>query len=56
MKMVLTVLQTDKRNGGPKIWIYKNKATGEGKGEATVTYDDSNSAQAAIQWFGSMYI
>ena len=25
--------------------------TGQGKGEATVTYDDPASAQAAIQWF-----
>ncbi len=30
--------------------------TGQGKGEATVTYDDPNSAQAAIQWFGGKAI
>lgn len=35
----------------PKIWLYKNKETGTSKGEATVTYDDVNAAQSAIQWF-----
>jgi RNA-binding protein FUS len=35
----------------PKIWLYKDKETGSGKGEATVTYDDTNAAQSAISWF-----
>lgn len=35
----------------PKIWLYRNKETGESKGEATVTYDDANAAQSAISWF-----
>lgn len=35
----------------PKIWLYRNKETGESKGEATITYDDSNAAQSAISWF-----
>lgn len=35
----------------PKIWLYKNKETGESKGEATVTYDDANAAKSAISWF-----
>ena len=35
----------------PKIWIYKDKATGEGKGEATITYEDEEAAQAAINWY-----
>lgn len=34
-----------------KIWLYKDKATGLSKGEATVTYDDSNAAKSAITWF-----
>lgn len=34
-----------------KVWLYKDKQTGESKGEATVTYDDSNAAQSAISWF-----
>lgn len=35
----------------PKIWLYRNKETGESKGEATVTYDDANAAKSAISWF-----
>lgn len=31
--------------------MYRNKETGESKGEATITYDDSNAAQSAISWF-----
>lgn len=35
----------------PKVWLYRNKETGESKGEATVTYDDANAAKSAISWF-----
>nr|CAD7408534.1 unnamed protein product [Timema cristinae] len=35
----------------PKIWMYKDKLSGKPKGEATVTYDDSNAAKSAIDWF-----
>src|SRR5699024_605464 len=35
----------------PKIWIYRDKATGEGKGEATLTYEDPPTAKSAITWF-----
>ncbi|KAL7667537.1 hypothetical protein ACOME3_010640 [Neoechinorhynchus agilis] len=45
------VVKMDRRTGQPKIWIYKDKVTGRGKGEATVTYEDPNSADAAIKWF-----
>lgn len=41
----------DKRTQKRKIWLYKDKTTGESKGEATVTYDDANAAQSAITWF-----
>lgn len=34
-----------------KIWLYKDKLSGDSKGEATVTYDDSNAARSAISWF-----
>lgn len=34
-----------------KIWLYKDKVTGDSKGEATVTYDDANAARSAISWF-----
>jgi len=30
-------LQTDKRTGRPKIWIYRDRDTGEPKGDATGT-------------------
>jgi RNA-binding protein FUS len=45
------IIKTDKRTGNPKIWVYKDKNTGDGKGEATVTYDDEMAASAAIDWF-----
>lgn len=34
-----------------RIWIYRDKVTGEGKGEATLTYEDPHTAKSAIQWF-----
>ena len=49
--MVFSIFQTDKRTGNPRIWIYKDKMTQMPKGEATVTYDDTNTADSAIQWF-----
>ncbi|KAH8235775.1 hypothetical protein KR032_007420 [Drosophila birchii] len=45
------IIKKDKRTMKPKIWLYKNKETGASKGEATVTYDDTNAAQSAIEWF-----
>jgi len=45
------LIKIDKKTSLPKIWIYKDKQTGEGKGEATVTYDDEAAASAAIEWF-----
>lgn len=46
------VIKLDKRNDNkPKIWIYRDKVTGEGKGEATLTYDDPHTAKSAINWF-----
>jgi RNA-binding protein FUS len=44
-------LQKDKRTQKPKIWIYKDKATGSSKGECTITYDDAHTATSAIEWF-----
>ncbi len=48
------VIKLDKKTGQSKIWIYKDKQTGEGKGEATVTYDDEAAASAAIEWFNGL--
>ena len=45
------VIKKDKRTGKPKIWIYKNRDTGEQKGEASVTYDDATTAHRSISWF-----
>ena len=50
--LCVLLLQADKRTGQPKIWIYKDKMSGKPKGEATITYDDANAAQSAIEWFG----
>lgn len=44
-------MQKDRRTQKPKIWIYKDKATGSGKGECTITYDDAHTATSAIDWF-----
>jgi RNA recognition motif-containing protein len=49
------IIKFDKKNDCKKIWIYKDKATGKGKGEATITYDDPPTATSAIQWFDGKY-
>ena len=33
------------------IHIYTDKSSGEPKGDATITYDDPPSSDAAVQWF-----
>merc|ERR1719184_35281 len=45
------VIKIDKKLNKPKIWLFKDRESGEPKGEATITYDDPSAAQAAIQWF-----
>lgn len=44
------IIKIDRKTGNPKIWIYRNP-DGTPKGDATVTYDDPPTAQAAIDWF-----
>lgn len=46
----------DKKTGKRRIWIYKDKMTGKGKGEATITYDDPPTASSAINWFGGTIV
>ncbi|KAI7862284.1 hypothetical protein BDF14DRAFT_1857652 [Spinellus fusiger] len=46
------VLKMDRKTRKPKIWIYFDKTTNLPKGDATLTYDDPPSADAAIDWFG----
>ncbi|KAL7021949.1 hypothetical protein ACKWTF_012085 [Chironomus riparius] len=45
------IIKKDKRTNKPKIWIYRDKESGKGKGECTITYDDPAAASGAIQWF-----
>ncbi|GAB4813719.1 hypothetical protein N2152v2_000765 [Parachlorella kessleri] len=40
-----------KRPPKPKIWIYRDKATGLPKGDATITYEDPHAAASAPGWF-----
>ena len=47
-------LQNDRRNNRQMVNMYKNKMTGEFKGEAMITYDDPQAAKAAIEWFNGM--
>ncbi|KAI3386329.1 hypothetical protein SNEBB_006148 [Seison nebaliae] len=45
------VIKNDKKRGGKRIWVYTDKGTGGGKGEATVTYTDADAAKAAIKFY-----
>lgn len=49
-------IKTDDRSGGPKIWIYKDRDTGEGNGRATVTYEDEDTANRAIAQYNDQHI
>ena len=35
----------------PKVWMYKDKMTGELNGDATITYEDPFAAMSAPKWF-----
>ena len=39
------------RSPKPKIWVYKDRQTREGKGEATITFINPDSAQTAINYY-----
>ncbi|XP_056905408.1 TATA-binding protein-associated factor 2N isoform X1 [Takifugu flavidus] len=45
------IIKVNKKTGLPMINLYSDKATGQPKGEATVSFDDPPSAKAAIDWF-----
>jgi len=45
------VIKIDKKKRQPKIWIYRDKATNEPKGDAAITYEDPVTASSAIRWF-----
>ncbi|KAG1672854.1 hypothetical protein FOA52_004658 [Chlamydomonas sp. UWO 241] len=44
-------LKRDKKKDKWKCWLYRDKATGEFKGDGTVSYEDPFSAASAIEWF-----
>lgn len=47
------VIKFDKKTKKDKIWLYRDKTTGELKGDGTVTYEDPFSAGSAVQWFNN---
>lgn len=49
-------VKIDDRSGGPKIWIYKDRNTGEANGRATVTYEDDETANRAISEYNDQHI
>jgi len=49
-------IKTDEQSGSPKIWIYKDRDTGEGIGRATVTYEDDETANKAIAEYNDQHI
>ena len=44
-------IKNDRKTGKPRIFLYTDRNTGEPKGEGTVTFEDPQAAQQAIQWF-----
>lgn len=49
-------IKTDDRSGGPKIWIYKDRMTGEANGRATVTFTSDDTANKAISKYNDQHI
>ena len=47
----ISTIKNDRKTGKPRIFLYTDRNTGEPKGEVTVTYEDPQAAQQAIQWF-----
>ncbi|CAF1099870.1 unnamed protein product [Rotaria sordida] len=45
------IAPVDVRSPKPKIWVYKDRQTREGKGEATITFIHPESCQMAINYF-----
>lgn len=47
--------QIDDRSGGPKIWIYKDRDTGEPNGRAQVTFESDETADRAVAQFNGTF-
>lgn len=45
------LIKQDKKKRKPQIWLYRDKATGQLKGDATITYEDPFAASSAPGWF-----
>ncbi|CAF4197528.1 unnamed protein product [Rotaria socialis] len=45
------IAPVDVRSPKPKIWVYKDRQTREGKGEATITFINPESCQVAVNYF-----
>jgi hypothetical protein len=45
------IIKLDKKTKTKKIYLYRDKATGEMKGDGTVSYEDPFSAASAVEWF-----
>ena len=46
-------IKLDKKTKKLKIWLYRDKSTGNLKGDGTVSYEDPFSAASAIEWFNN---
>ena len=44
-------LQVDRITKKPRVWVYHDKASGEPTGECTITYNDRESQQLALQTY-----
>lgn len=44
-------IKYDTKTEMPKIWIYRDKATREPKGDATLTWEDEETAERSLEWF-----
>jgi hypothetical protein len=53
---MLFFYKVDVRSPKPKIWVYKDRQTREGKGEATITFVNPESCQTAISYFNGKLI
>ena len=44
-------IKVDRITKKPRVWVYHDKATGEPTGECTITYNDRESQQLALQTY-----
>lgn len=49
-------IKIDDRSGGPKIWIYKDRDTGEPNGRAQVTFESDETADRAVAQFNDQHV